>query len=342
MGFRTSPIGRHREDMGTANHTIMLADTYLELLGVLNETEANSRWRPCIRSGCYPLRVLNETEANSRWRAVLARREGLVAVAMRAHDAEAARAAVAARGAEPEPLRRWGRAVQVAGGGAVEARFDTFQLKDEATPGLRLFFCRHLAPQATWAPGLSDHANTAVPIEAFHAVVEDPGRAARDTARLIGRTADGDTVTTGAGAFAFCTRADMAAWLAGAVPDASIPGRGLAALTLRVRSLELARAAIEAGGLLPVEHDGGLLVPPSRCACGEGRLLRAATGRDARHRRRVGLRQVDGGALPGAPAEQRRRPDHRRRDRSGRAAARGAPARGAADPDGVPGSLCLA
>jgi hypothetical protein len=32
---------------------------------------------------------------------------------------------------------------------------------------------------------------------------------------------------------------------------------------LRVRSLELARAAIEAGGLLPVEHDGGLLVPPS-------------------------------------------------------------------------------
>jgi hypothetical protein len=240
MGFRTSPIGRHPEDMGTANHTIMLADTYLELLGVLNETEANSRWR-----------------------AALARREGLVAVAMRAHDAEAARAAVAARGAEPEPLRRWGRAVQVAGGGAVEARFDTFQLKDEATPGLRLFFCRHLVPQATWAPGLSDHANTAVAIEAFHAVVEDPGRAARDTARLIGRTADGDTVATGAGAFAFCTRADMAAWLAGAVPDASIPGRGLAALTLRVRSLELARAAIEAGGLLPVEHDGGLLVPPS-------------------------------------------------------------------------------
>jgi hypothetical protein len=227
MGFRTSPIGRHPDHMGTANHTIMLADTYLELLGVLKETEANAHWR-----------------------AGLARREGLVAVAMRAHD--------------PEAARRWGRAVQVAGGGAVEARFDTFHLKDEATAGLRLFFCRHLAPHATWAPGLSDHANTAVAIEAFHAVVDSPDRAAQEAARLLGLTADGNQVATGSGAFAFRTRADLAAWLAGAVPEAALPERGLAVLSLRVRSLELARAAIEAGGLAPIEHDGALLVPPSR------------------------------------------------------------------------------
>lgn len=240
MGFRTSPIGRHPDHMGTANHTIMLADTYLELLGVLKETEANARWR-----------------------AALAQREGLVAVAMRAHDAEAAREAVAARGGAPEAARRWGRAVQVAAGGAVEARFDTFQLKDEATAGLRLFFCRHLAPHATWAPGLTDHANTAVAIEAFHAVVDNPDRAAQETARLLGLTAGGNQVATGSGAFAFRTRAETASWLAGAVPEAALPDRGLAALTLRVRSLDLARAAIKAGGLMPVEHEGGLVVPPS-------------------------------------------------------------------------------
>lgn len=50
MGFRTSPIGRHPDHMGTANHTIMLADTYLELLGVLKETEANARWRAALPS----------------------------------------------------------------------------------------------------------------------------------------------------------------------------------------------------------------------------------------------------------------------------------------------------
>lgn len=240
LGFRTAPIGRHPDHMGTANHTIMLADAYLELLGVLKETEANARWR-----------------------GALARREGLVAVAMRALDAEAAHAAMAGSGASPEPVRSWGRAVQVAGGGASEARFDTFQLRDEVTPGLRLFFCRHLTPQATWAPGLTEHPNTAVAIERFDVVVDDPARAAQDTARLLGIAADGATVLTTAGRFAFATRAELAARLDGAVVPADLPDRDIAGIAIRVRSLDLARAAIEAGGIAPVTQAEAVIVPPA-------------------------------------------------------------------------------
>lgn len=240
LGFRSAPIGRHPDHMGTANHTIMLADSYLELLGVLKETEANARWR-----------------------SALARREGVVAVAMRAHDAEAAHAAVAGRGVVPEPVRRWGRAVQVAGGGATEARFDTFQLQDEVTPGLRLFFCRHLMPQATWAPGLSDHPNTAVAIERFDVVVDDPARAAQESARVLDLRAEDAAVATPAGRFVFATRSAMAAQLAGVAAAGDLPERGIAGIAVRVRSLDLARAAIEAGGIAPVVRADVVVVPPT-------------------------------------------------------------------------------
>lgn len=240
LGFRTGPIGRHPDQMGTANHTIMLADTYLELLGVLKETEANTRWR-----------------------SALARREGLVAVAMRVLDPEAAHAAMAGRGASPEAVRSWGRAVQLAGGGAAEARFKTFQLRDEATPGLRLFFCHHLTPLSTWSPGSTEHANTAVAIERFDVMVDDPARAARDTAHLLDLTADGSSIQTSAGRFAFATRADLVSRLDGAVAPAGLPERGIAGIAIRVRSLDLARAAVEAGGITPVVRPEAVIVPPA-------------------------------------------------------------------------------
>jgi hypothetical protein len=238
LGFRTAPIGRHPDHMGTANHTIMLADTYLELLGVLTETEANARWR-----------------------AALARREGVVAVAMRALDAEAAHAAVSGRGAAPEPVRHWGRAVQVAGAGAGEARFSTFQLRDEVAPGLRLFFCCHLTPQTTWAPGLTEHPNTAVAIERFDVVVDDPAEAAAATARLLGLVADGTELRTRSGCFAFATRSELAARLEGIAATEALPARGIAGIAIRVRSLELARAAVEAGGVIPVVRPEAVVVP---------------------------------------------------------------------------------
>src|SRR3546814_4086545 len=69
LGFTVSPRGTHSAHLGTGNHTIMFDDDYLELLGVLAETE------------------LNEPS-----RAFLARRgEGLERAAFRTADAQGGR-----------------------------------------------------------------------------------------------------------------------------------------------------------------------------------------------------------------------------------------------------------
>jgi hypothetical protein len=49
LGFTISPRGKHSAQMGTANHTIMLQDDYVELVGILQPTEANARRRAALK-----------------------------------------------------------------------------------------------------------------------------------------------------------------------------------------------------------------------------------------------------------------------------------------------------
>lgn len=235
LGFRTSPRGVHSALMGTANHTIMLADDYIELLGTVSETEQNLPWRERLAG----------------------RGEGLVAVALRSFDAAAARAELAARGADPLPLLHFGRAVALPGAGAIEARFEVFHLRNEIAPGLRLFFCRHLRPAATWPPGLTDHPNGAVAIESFTILADDPAATAADAARLLGRAAmprDGGTlaVETGRATLLFAPASPSHT-------DSSRPG--IDAMTIRVRDLDVAAAALAAGGVTPLREEHALVVP---------------------------------------------------------------------------------
>ncbi|WP_291295187.1 VOC family protein [Elioraea sp.] len=231
LGFRTSPRGVHSALMGTANHTIMLADDYIELLGTVSETEQNLKWRERLTGPG----------------------EGLVAIALRAFDAAASRAELAARGADPLPLLHFGRAVAMPGAGAIEARFDVFHLRNETAPGLRLFFCRHLTPGATWPPGLTDHPNGAVALERFTVLADDPAGAAEATARLLDRTVvagdDGLAVETGRAQLVFA--------------DAAGRPPGIAAIAVRVRDLDVAAAALAAGGIDATRRDDALDVAPA-------------------------------------------------------------------------------
>jgi len=109
-GFTVAPRGVHSAHMGTGNNCVMLEKDYFEILGVLTPTEANAKWR-----------------------AVLEAREGMTAIAMRAHDAEKGAAEVAARGIPTMPVMRFGRphgnALQyVSFGGSCGARFADFCL----------------------------------------------------------------------------------------------------------------------------------------------------------------------------------------------------------------------
>lgn len=220
LGFRLLPRGVHSARMGTANHTLMLADDYIELLGTLGETEQNLRWRDRL--------------ANAG--------EGLVAIALRLFDAEAAHAELAAQGLAPLPLLEFGRAVALAGPGAIEARFEVFHLPLPVSPECRLFFCRHLTPGATWPPGSTDHPNGAVAIESFTIRADDPHAAAETAARACCRTVTHAVgmpmVETGRARLQFAPTAGG--------------GQGIDEIAVRVRDLDVAASALAAGGFAPV------------------------------------------------------------------------------------------
>ena len=49
LGFTVAPRGIHTAAMGTANHTIMLAEDYIELIGVVADTERNAPTREFLK-----------------------------------------------------------------------------------------------------------------------------------------------------------------------------------------------------------------------------------------------------------------------------------------------------
>src|SRR4051794_32384150 len=121
LGFTISPRGTHSAHMGTGNYTIMLDPDYIELLGVLADTEHNAPAR-----------------------AFLAQREGIERVAFTAVDSAAGAEEIRARGFEPIGPTDFERPVAMPDGTQSAAKFRTFQWPvAEAPGGVRLFACQH-------------------------------------------------------------------------------------------------------------------------------------------------------------------------------------------------------
>jgi len=241
LGFTVAPRGLHSAPMGTGNHCVMLGRDYVELLGVLAPTEANAKWR-----------------------AVLERREGITAIALRAHDAAAGAAEMAARGAAVQPVMRFGRPVTLPDGRHTETRFVTFHLSDLPAPGLRLFACQHLTPEATWVAGSMAHANGATGIAAIEILAADPAAGAAALATLLDSTvereADGARrVPTGAAPLVFLDRAALAARYPG-LPTAALE-EGPAALALHTADPAAVEASLRRAGIAAMAGPGGLAVP---------------------------------------------------------------------------------
>src|SRR3546814_2695291 len=122
LGFTVSPRGTRSAHLGTGNHTIMFDDEYLELLGVLAETE------------------LNEPS-----RAFLARRgEGLERAAFRTADAQGGVNALADKGIIARGPVHFNRPVDLPNGGTAEAAFSVFHWPVDQRPAdVRIFACQH-------------------------------------------------------------------------------------------------------------------------------------------------------------------------------------------------------
>lgn len=216
LGFTVSPRGEHSAHLKTANHTIMFGPNYLELLAVTGEAPTNARWRR-----------------------TLAAREGLAGAALSLSDAD--RAASSLGGLA---VRRFGRPVTMPDGRVIEARFAVFDISDDATPDLRLFACQHLVREATWAPGLSGHPNSAQAIARVEIVDAAPAAAAAALAALYGALPEpiADAVRVPAGEAAFEVM-DAPAFAArhGVAPHA-----GPAAIVVRVADRDAAEAHLGA------------------------------------------------------------------------------------------------
>ncbi len=253
LGFTVSPRGTHSAKMGSGNTTIMLDPDYIELLGLLVETEHNA-----------PTRVfLNK------------RGEGIERVAFTAIDAAAGAEEIRARGFEPVGPTDFERPVTLPDGSLSAAKFRIFQWPITEAPGeVRIFACQHKTRDTVWIPQLMKHANGAEHLRQVLVLSPEPARDAAHLARMIDRDSrresDG-TVAVSSGAdradFVFLTK-DQLGRRYPEVSLAGLPERGGAGLVLDTCDLNAAEQAIGSSGvrsadricIAPAAANGTLLV----------------------------------------------------------------------------------
>jgi hypothetical protein len=251
LGFTVSPRGTHSAHMGSGNYTIMFDPDYMELLGVLTETEHNAPAR-----------------------AYLAKHgDGIERVAFTAIDSAAGAEEIRARGLVPIGPTDFERPVSMPDGSLSAAKFRTFQWPTaEAPGGVRIFACQHKTRETVWIPELMKHANGAKRLRQVLIATPEPARDAAHLSRLIDREArterDG-AVAVPSGSdradFVFLTR-DQLAKRYGGISLAGLADRGGAGLVIAadLASTEkaLGAAAVRSGSaicVLPASANGTLL-----------------------------------------------------------------------------------
>jgi hypothetical protein len=252
LGFTVSPRGTHSAKMGSGNYTIMLDPDYIELLGVLVETEHNSPTRAFLdRSG-----------------------EGIERIAFTAVDSAAGAEEIRARGYQPLGPTDFERPVTMPDGSQSAARFRIFQWPlSEAPGGLRIFACQHKTRETVWIPELMKHANGAKRLKQALVVSPEPAQDAAHLARMI----DGDVKAEPDGAAAVPSGSDRADFifltkgqLSRRYPEislAGLPERGGAGLVLATSDLAAAEKALGSSG---VRSGAAVCVAP---AAANGTLL---------------------------------------------------------------------
>jgi hypothetical protein len=258
LGFTVAPRGIHTAVMGTANHTIMLAEDYIELIGVVADTERNAPTREFLKT----------------------RGEGIERSAFTTTSAADGVAEITARGLAGTGPFDFGRPVDLPDGRKTEAKFRTFlwPLNDRPA-GMRIFACEHLTREAVWVPELTRHANTATRIDRVELLSGNPKEAAAHMSRLIDQpvTTDADgalRVASGGkrGDFVFLDRATLEKRHPG-IPLDGLPREGGVTLALRVANADAAKSAV--GGRGTTTKPGAITVAPKYA---NGVILELAQG----------------------------------------------------------------
>ena len=132
-GFAVTRETRHSAEMGTANRCIMLNGSYVELMGIVAETPANTTWRELLASGA-----------------------GVRGIAFRSADIDAAAAALAGQGIKAGPVHNFSRTT-----GDGELKFSLVRIDPGEAPGVQCLVCQHHTPDLLWRPDAMRHTNGA-------------------------------------------------------------------------------------------------------------------------------------------------------------------------------------
>ena len=246
LGFTAAPLGDH-VGKATANHCIMFADSYLELLGINEPDKLDTLGLDAF---------------------LAARGEGLVKIALGTPDADAARADIEAQGFSPTGPDDLARPLTDRPDAIV--RFRNLQIPEAETGNLGTFLCGHKTPELMRPPGSMDHGNGARNLVAAAAVVDDVDAVAGPWARLLGRPAEGGALDIGRGHVYLATPAGAAesAGPYGPLPD-PLPARPFyLGLRVEVASLAAAKEALRRGGVAPASEAPGCIRIAPEDACG--------------------------------------------------------------------------
>ena len=237
LGFTLTPRGHH--SLGSSNHLAVFGTDYLELLGLPPGPE-----RPDVADD--PI--------------------GLNGLVFGTEDSAAVYRALTTAGVPATAPNEFNRPVDLGNGNSRDATFRTVNIQPAAGRPGRLYFCHHLTRDLVWRDEWRQHANGATGIVRAVIASTDPSLLGALFARMFGSTAvraiaGGVRLAVGAQAIEVLDHATVASQVGEAAADAAGREHYMAALTLRTRSLDLIRSALDTGGLAAVAESGRVLVP---------------------------------------------------------------------------------
>lgn len=227
LGFTLTPRGYH--SLGSVNHLAIFGTDYLELIG----TPPGGGGRRDILG--WPM--------------------GLNGLVWGTEDSTSVAAALEAAGVACSAPNEFTRPVDLPGG-ARDAVFRTVRLPNEATEAGRLYFCHHLTRDLVWRDEWRRHANGALGVLEAVIAAEDPARLGGlfrqmfgpDAVRAIG---GGVRLAVGLSRFDVVDPRELSARFGTAATPALGRREWMAALVLRTQGLDMAEAALQAGGIAP-------------------------------------------------------------------------------------------
>jgi catechol 2,3-dioxygenase-like lactoylglutathione lyase family enzyme len=235
FGFTLTPRGLH-EGKGTGNHCIMFGSTYVELLGVVDETGAQGRLAQRVKG----------------------RGEGGIGIAYGADDADKIAASLRAAGVNAEEPVELARPLDL-DGKRDTVRFRNVMLPDLKLPATMQFVCTHVTPELTRARREWQlHPSGATGVAAVIVAHETPTDERAEFEALFGKDrTDGRLDNT---EIKLAPRATIEAEYGKDALEGA-PREGIVGITIRVNEVDAVGAMLDMGRLPHRETKSGIVVP---------------------------------------------------------------------------------